>query len=113
MRRFLHDNGLSLFFLVIFLGTVLGQSIAAHRVYNEEEMAHHGTLISYGRYLTSSSFGQAMLENWQSEFLQFSLYILATVWLVQRGAKDSKEPGEEGFMSDEQQQVGPHAGGRA
>ena len=31
------------------------------------------------------------MENWQSEYLQFSLYILATIWLVQKGSTESKK----------------------
>jgi hypothetical protein len=34
-----------------------------------------------GGYLTSVSFGVDVAENWQSEYLQFLLYIWATVWL--------------------------------
>jgi hypothetical protein len=36
----------------------------------------------------SSDFGEALLENWQSEFMQFSFFIFATVWLVQRGSNE-------------------------
>ena len=36
------------------------------------------------------------MENWQSEYLQFTLYILATVWLLQRGSPESKEIGQGG-----------------
>jgi hypothetical protein len=50
-----------------------------------------------------------VMENWQSEYLQFTLFILATVWLIQRGSTESKEPGEEGAESDEEQKVGAHA----
>ena len=49
------------------------------------------------------------MENWQSEFLQFSLYILATIWLIQRGSSESKQEHEAGLQSDEEQQVGSHA----
>ena len=49
------------------------------------------------------------MENWQSEYLQFFLYIFATVWLVQRGSSESKKPGEEGTESDKEQKVGRHA----
>ena len=49
------------------------------------------------------------MENWQSEYLQFTLYILLTVWLVQRGSPESKQPGQEGGESDEAQLVGDHA----
>lgn len=31
------------------------------------------------------------MENWQSEYLQFALLALATVWLLQRGSPESKE----------------------
>jgi uncharacterized protein DUF6766 len=69
--------------------------------------------ISFGRYLTSSEFGQAVMENWQSEYLQFSLYILGTIWLVQRGSPESKELDKAGTESDRSQLVGAHAGPRS
>ena len=50
------------------------------------------------------------MENWQSEYLQFALFALLTVWLVQRGSPESKEPGKEGRESNEDQKVGRHAG---
>jgi hypothetical protein len=107
--RFLRDNSLSLFFGVIFLATLFGQSLAGQRAYNERELAHDGEAVSYGRYLLSSDFGQAMLENWQSEWLQFALFALATVWLIQKGSNESKQPGEEGLESDQKQQIGGYA----
>jgi hypothetical protein len=107
--RFLRENSLSLFFGGIFLLTLFGQSLAGHRALNEEELAHGGETISYARYLVSSDFGQAMLENWQSEWLQFALFALATVWLVQKGSNESKQPGEEGLESDQKQQIGGYA----
>jgi hypothetical protein len=48
-------------------------------------------------------------ENWQSEYLQFFLFIFATIWLVQKGSPESKKPGDEGLGSDEDQLVGEHA----
>jgi hypothetical protein len=65
--------------------------------------------VSFLDYVTSSSFGVDVMENWQSEYLQFFLYVFATVWLVQRGSSESKEPGQEGTESDREQQVGPHS----
>ena len=47
-----------------------------------------------------------VMENWQSEYLQFFLYIFATVWLVQMGSGESKEPGKEGTETDQEQRVG-------
>src|SRR3954464_15568831 len=109
MRRFLTFNSLSIVFLTIFLATVLAQAIAGHDKFNDDAMAHHEPPISLGRYVTSSSFGQAVMENWQSEFLQFSLYIFGTVWLIQRRSPESKKPEDAGAESDEKQLLGPHA----
>ena len=51
-----------------------------------------------------------MLENWQSEYLQFALFILATIWLVQRGSNESKKLGEAGRESEYAQELGRYAG---
>jgi hypothetical protein len=107
--RHLRDNSLSLFFLTIFLATILAQSVAGQRAYNAEQQAHDEATISYARYLYSSHFGQAVMENWQSEWLQFVLFTLATVWFVQRGSGESKPVEEAGLESDQKQLVGGYA----
>ncbi len=109
LRQFIGDHSLSLFFLVLFLGALVGQAIAGHALHNNDAMAHHGTPMSFWRYIVSSDFGNAVMENWQSEYLQFMLFMLATVWLVERGSPESKQPGEQGTESDEEQAVGEHA----
>ena len=113
MRRFLRENGLGLFFLAIFLATLVGQLFVGHADFNHNQLRHHDDPISVGRYLFSSDFGSDVMENWQSEYLQFTLYILATVWLLQRGSPESKEPGKGGTQSDEEQKVGAHATARS
>jgi hypothetical protein len=109
MRRFLRDHSLSLFFLVIFVAALVGQAIAGHILHNEEAMAHNEETMSLWRYIRSSDFGNAVMENWQSEYLQFMLFMLATVWLLHRGSPESKEPKEAGRESDQKQMVGAHA----
>ena len=49
------------------------------------------------------------MENWQSEYLQFTLFILLTVWLLQRGSPESKELDKAGRESDQRQKVGAYA----
>jgi hypothetical protein len=109
MRRFARDNGLSLAFGALFLGTLVGQAFVGHADFNAAQVAHNGDPISLWRFLRSSEFGVDVLENWQSEYLQFSLFILGTVWLIQRGSPESKEPDKAGLESDEDQRVGAHA----
>jgi hypothetical protein len=110
VKRFLRDNGLSLFFLAIFLATVFGQSIAGRAAYNEQQLEHGEQPVSWAHYVTGSDFGQALLENWQSEFLQFMFFIVATIWLVQRGSNESKPIENVGLESEEMQKLGRHAG---
>jgi hypothetical protein len=109
MRRFLKENSLSIVFLVLFLSALAGQAVAGHADFNEQQVQHGDPEISMGRYLVSSDFGVDVMENWQSEYLQFTLMILATVWLLQRGSPESKELSKAGRESDKDQRVGPHA----
>jgi hypothetical protein len=109
MRRWIRDNGLSLTFIGIFLLTLVGQSFAGHAE-DTEQLAQHGEPpVPYLDYISSSSFLVDVAENLQSEFLQFFMFILATIWLVQRGSPESKKPGDEGLGSDEEQLVGEYA----
>ena len=108
-KKFVKENSLSLFFLAIFLLALIGQAIAGHNLYNEEAVAHEESTIGFWRYLTSSNFGQAVTENWQSEYLQFALFAMATVWLLQKGSPESKELDKAGTESDKEQRVGRYA----
>jgi hypothetical protein len=107
--RFLRENSLSLFFGAILLASVAGQSVAGQHQYNAEAAEHGGKAISWAHYLVTPEFGGDLLENWQSEFLQFALYIIAAVWLLQRGSNESKTLDEAGLESDEEQKVGEYA----
>jgi hypothetical protein len=117
--RFLKENGLSVAFGALFLLALLFQAIAGYNVFNNDEIAHAQLMhepadtITFGRYLTSSHFGQAVMENWQSEYLQFSLFIFGTIWLLQRGSPESKKTGEAGLESKKEQKLGEHAGSGA
>jgi hypothetical protein len=113
MRRFVADNGLGLFFAAIFLATLVAQAFVGQADFNHQQVAHHDDPVSLGRYVASSDFMVDVLENWQSEYLQFTLYILGTVWLIQRGSPESKEPGQAGLESDEEQRLGRHADERS
>jgi hypothetical protein len=107
--RVLRNHGLSLFFLAIFLAALVGQAFTGQDSFNHAQAANHADPITIWRYVTSSSYWADVLENWQSEYLQFTLYIVATVWLLQKGSPESKPLGQSGTESDEKQRVGSHA----
>jgi hypothetical protein len=107
--RFLRENSLSLFFGGLLLASVVGQSFAGQHQYNADALQHGEHAISWTHYLVTPEFSGDLLENWQSEFLQFALYIFATIWFLQRGSNESKELDAAGLESDERQRVGAHA----
>jgi hypothetical protein len=105
-RGFFRDNSLSLVFGALFLATLVGQALSGLADYNAQQVAQGLATVSLGDYVTSSTFGVDVMENWQSEYLQFFLFILLTVWLIQLGSTESKPVGEEGKESDKDQKVG-------
>jgi hypothetical protein len=109
MKRFIRENSLGLGFGTLFLATLAAQAFVGHADFNQVQAAHHGDPIGFWRYVLSSSYGVDVLENWQSEYLQFTLYIVGTVWLLQKGSPESKELDKAGTESDSDQKVGAYA----
>jgi hypothetical protein len=103
------ENSLTICFLVFFVASLTAQAIAGHAAFNADQLQHGGKEIGLGSYVVSASYGAAVLENWQSEYLQFTLLILVTVWLLQRGSPESKELNKAGGESDEDQKLGRHS----
>ena len=109
MRRALRENSLGLVFGALFLIMLAGQAVSGQVQYNDQQITYGAEPVSLLHYVTSSSFAVDVVENWQSEYLQFFLYIFATVWLVQRGSPESKDIEKIGPEADEDQKVGEHA----
>jgi len=109
LKRVLRDNGLSLVFGLLFLAALVGQAIAGNAEFNNHQIAAGSETKSLLQFIATSEFAVDVAENWQSEYLQFFLFILATVWLMQRGSPESKLPEELGRETDEQQLLGRHA----
>lgn len=109
-RTFLRDNGLTLAFAAIFLAALAAQALTGLALYNEQAISDGVDPIGLLQYVTSSDFAVDVAENWQSEYLQFLLYITLTAWFVQRGSPESKPLDKIGLESDEDQKVGHAAG---
>jgi hypothetical protein len=107
--KWVRDQSLTLFFTALFLASLIGQALVGHSAFNHEQVAHGDAPLSLGRYVTSSPYWVDVTENWQSEYLQFSLMILATIWLMQRGSTESKPADRLGTESDKDQKLGEHA----
>ncbi|WP_306330281.1 DUF6766 family protein [Streptomyces venezuelae] len=106
---FWRGNSLSLAFGAAFLVVLAAQAVAGRAEFNEQLAVEGLQQVGFGDYLTSSDFAVDVTENWQSEFLQFFLYIFGTVHLLQRGSPESKPLHKAGTESERDQKMGDHA----
>ena len=92
MKKFWKNNSLSIVLITLFLLFVIGQTFTGYEVNNKELEDHGQPTVSMTQYLGSGHFGEAIFENWESEFLQMAAYIIFTVFLIQKGSAESKDP---------------------
>jgi hypothetical protein len=92
MRRFLRDNGLTITLMAMFLAALAGMALAGHMVSSDDLIRHGRAAESLATYLASGEFMSALFENWESEFLQMSAYVVLTAKLFQRGSAESRDP---------------------
>ncbi|MEV6211481.1 DUF6766 family protein [Kitasatospora sp. NPDC051914] len=111
--RFLRNDSLTLAFGTAFLLALVGQAAAGRADLNNQLVAAGLQPLGVAGYLASSEFAVDVTENWQSEYLQFFLYIFGTVWLLQRGSPESKSLDRAGTESEREQKIGPHATGES
>ncbi len=109
LHRFFRSNSLSLGFGALFLAALIGQAFSGLAEFNNQQVAEGLATVDFGRYVTSADFAVDVTENWQSEYLQFLLFIVLTVWWVQRGSPESKQLDERGRESDKEQKIGKYA----
>jgi hypothetical protein len=107
--QFLRDNNLSVACLALFVTFAIGLALTGHREFNADQVEHGERTISFWTYLADSHYWQALSENWESEFLQMGAYVLLTVFLVQKGSAESKDPDAHDPVDDEADGSDPNA----
>ena len=91
MKKFLRNNSLTLVFLLLFMGSLVGQVFCGYEEHNKELLQDGATPITLWNYLHSGHFIQSTFENWESEFLQMALFVVLTIFLQQKGSSESKD----------------------
>jgi hypothetical protein len=99
--RVLKDNGLTIVLLVLTVATIAGMLLTGWHVNNEDITQHGGTPLPLAAYARSGHFLSAIFENWESEFLQMSAYVMLTAILFQRGSAESKDPDESASQDED------------
>ncbi len=95
------DNGLSIVLVMMFLFSLIGMIWAGHAAHNETLIQHGIPVLGLTAYLSSGDFLSALFENWESEFLQMSAYVVLTAMLFQRGSAESRDPDAPSRAGDE------------
>jgi hypothetical protein len=94
MRSWLRDNGLLLANGALFLLFLAGMTVTGWHVYNQDQLDHGAAAVGLLQYMGAGDYGEAVFENWESEFLQMGMYVVLTAVLIQRGSSESKPPDE-------------------
>jgi hypothetical protein len=97
----LRNNGLSITWVALSVIFLAAQALVGHRVYNSEQQAHGDQPVAFSAYLGTGHFGEAVFENWESEFLQMGMFVILTAFLFQKGAAESKDPEKDHEPVDE------------
>jgi hypothetical protein len=94
VRDILRNNGLSLVLFALFLASIVGQAFAGWYALGEELAIHGQPAPDLRSYLATGHFLSATFENWESEFLQMTVYVVLTAVLIQKGSPESRSPDE-------------------
>jgi len=108
--KWLRDNSLTIVLAVATVATLAGMLFTGLSVYNEELAQHQRPAVGIAAYLVSGHFLSAVFENWESEFLQMSAYVVLTAFLFQRGSAESRDP--DGKTEPQDEEPACHRGDR-
>lgn len=90
MGKWVYENSLLIVLVGLFVLFTVGLTVSGWQHYNEQQNQHSQPPISYGEYIVSGDFVEAMFENWESEFLQMGMFVILTIFLRQKGSAESK-----------------------
>lgn len=90
-HSYFYRNSLTIVFTTLFLVTLGAQAITGWHQHNTELQELGTSQLTFTTYLVSGHFVSATFENFESEFLQMSLYVVLTIGLRQKGSAESKK----------------------
>jgi hypothetical protein len=90
MIIWLRHHGIVLVNATLFILLLCGMAVTGWQTANNDLLDHGMRAQSFGAFLGSGDFFEAVFENWESEFLQMVSYVVLTVFLFQKGSSESK-----------------------
>ena len=87
----IYEHSLSLAFMLLFLGSFFLHAVGGAGEHNDDQRMHgRPERVTTLGYMTTSQFWFESLQNWQSEFLAVGSMVVLTVFLREKGSKESK-----------------------
>jgi hypothetical protein len=89
------NYGLSIILAILFLCCWGAQSYFGWVEFQIEEKQHGQVAKFWGMDGYTSTWMEATMENWQSEFLQLLSFVVLTSFLIHKGSHESKDSDDE------------------
>jgi hypothetical protein len=91
LKEFFKDNSLSIALGALFVFAFGGEMFTGWNNYNDQQTSHHEPAVSLGSFLTTGTFLDGTLCNWQAAILQLAVLIVFSEEFYQRGASHSRK----------------------
>ena len=91
LARLWRDYSLSILVGTLFVGSFLLHSIFGWWQYASDQRAHGTEPTLWGEDGYVIYFGEWTFQNWQSEFLEVLLLIVATKYFIHKGSPESRD----------------------
>jgi len=92
MAKLFKNNGLTIVLMLLFAASLVGQWLTGVRFENQQLLEHGGEPVDTIAFLGDPQFLSTVFENWESEFLQMSAFVVLTTFLFQKGSAESEDP---------------------
>jgi hypothetical protein len=87
------DRSLTIVMIGLFALFAVGQIATGWHQFNQEALEHGMRPVPLFVYMGEGHLWEALLENWESEFLQMAAFVTFTTVLYQKGSPESRRPG--------------------
>src|SRR4029453_17452688 len=95
MRRLFRDYGLSITLGILFLVSFLGHTVAGWYEYAADQREHGSQPTLLGDDGYGWVWAEWTLQNWQSEFLELTTFVVLSSFLIHKGSPESKDGDDE------------------
>ena len=94
-KRLWRDYSLSIFVFGLFLASFILHAIFGWLEYAADQRSHNDEATLWGDSGYVVYFGEWTFQNWQSEFLEVVVLVVASSYLIHKGSAESKDSDDE------------------